>query len=231
MSNSGSVPLHVGYIVDGNRRWAKLRGIAKLQGHKTGFDVLKDIAKDTINMGTRYVSAYVFSNENWQRSKSEVAYLMRLVVHIAEHDIDDLIKENIKLIHVGSRDRLSPRVLKAIDSAVSKSAHCTKGVLALCINYGGQQEIVDAAKKLLAAHADPKTLTSAAFADALYAPELPNMDVLVRTSGEQRLSGFMLWRAAYAELIFIKKFWPDMTSGDVTDIFREYANRQRRFGQ
>lgn len=224
------LPKHLGLILDGNRRWASEQNLPAMKGHHEGAEVLKEIAIAAIDSGIKYVSAFVFSTENWKRSATEVNYLMRLIIRFYERNIDELIERDIKLVHVGSRDGLPKSVLSAIDKAVRKSQDCKKGVLALCINYGGQQEIVDAAKHLLANKTDPKHLTVRKFEEALYVPELPPVDVVIRTSGESRTSGFMLWHAAYAEYIFIEKYWPDFTKEDLKQALLEYVRRHRRFG-
>jgi undecaprenyl diphosphate synthase len=226
-----SLPKHIGFILDGNRRWAKEQGIPTLQGHRKGLDNFKDISIAAVHMGVRYVSAFMFSTENWNRAKTEVDYLMRLLIRFATSYVDELLENDIKVVHVGSREGLPPAVVRAIDGAAAKTAHCKKAVLALCINYGGQQEIVDATKKLLRERVDPVRLTTKDFAKQLYQPDLPELDLIVRTSGEYRLSGFMLWRASYAELMFVDKHWPAFTKQDLEIVLSQYAGRQRRFGK
>ncbi|MCA9348086.1 di-trans,poly-cis-decaprenylcistransferase [Candidatus Saccharibacteria bacterium] len=226
-----NLPSHIGYIVDGNRRWAKANGLASLQGHKRGFEVLRDISIASIEAGVQYVSAFCFSTENWNRSKTEVSYLMKLIVKLLNENINDMADRNIRIVHVGARDGLPKSVLVAIDKAVAKTADCTKGTLALCINYGGQQEIVDATKKLLRQRPDPVRLTIDDFSKALYTPYIPDIDLVVRTSGEYRTSGFMLWRTAYAEYSFVDKCWPDFTKQDLKLVLLDYARRHRRFGK
>lgn len=225
------LPKHVGFIVDGNRRWAKEQNLPTLKGHHKGFEVLKDIAITSIRAGIPYISAFIFSTENWNRSKSEVSYLMKLIIKLAEENLDEFLEQDIKIVHVGSRDGLPRQVLSALDRAVKKTADCKSGTLGLCVNYGGQQEIVDAAKYLLRHKFDPKRLNTRDFEQALYAPEVPPIDLVIRTSGEYRTSGFMLWRAAYAEYIFIDKYWPDLTKQDLKMALLYYAKRQRRFGK
>jgi undecaprenyl diphosphate synthase len=224
------LPQHIGYIVDGNRRWAKERGSPAYEGHMAGRFVLKDIVLDTIYAGVPFVSAYVFSTENWKRSKIEVDFLMKLVLQVVKEDLPDLIDKGIRIRHIGSRERLPKGVLKAIDDAEEKTRHLTRGTLGLCFNYGGHQEIVDAAKQCIDDGLKPEDVTTEAIDQRLYAPDIPPVDLLVRTSGEQRISNFMLWRAAYSELLFLDKYWPDMTKQDVAGIIEEYKRRSRRFG-
>lgn len=225
-----TAPKHIGYIVDGNRRWAKNRGLTTAQGHLAGYNVISDIAKASFDAGAEYVSAYIFSTENWKRSQAEVGNLMTLVMRLFTTDLIKLKNDNIKLRILGSRDRLDKKILKAIDKAEAETANNTGGTLALCFNYGGHQEIVDAVKKIIQSNIAAKDINTAVIEQNLYGPEIPPIDLMVRTSGEQRISNFMLWRVAYSEMIFIDKFWPDMTKQDVIGIIKEYDNRSRRFG-
>lgn len=224
------VPRHVGYIVDGNRRWAKKHGLPTYEGHLAGYNTLKDVAIATIDQGVEYMSAYVFSTENWKRSADEVRKLMALVLQLVSSDLPEFNRRNIRLKVLGSREGVDDKILKAIDKAETETAKNTAGTLALCFNYGGQLEIVDAVKKIVQSGVAPDQIDEELIAQNLYAPDVPPLDVVVRTSGEQRLSNFMLWRSAYSEFIFIKKNWPDMTKDDVTSIIKEYARRNRRFG-
>lgn len=230
MGKQTNLPQHVGFIVDGNRRWAKAHGLEPSEGHFAGYKKLEDILLDTIERGVPYVSAYIFSTENWHRSGPEVKYLMDLVVKILTEDLHNFIERGVRLRVAGTRVRLSRRVKKAIDAAESATKELKNGTVILSFNYGGHQEIIDAVnslRKTLAAH---KKVTAQIFEQFLYTPDVPPCDLIVRTSGEQRLSNFMLWRSAYSELIFLKKPWPDMTKRDVTAILKEYSQRQRRFG-
>ncbi|MGB4767710.1 MAG: polyprenyl diphosphate synthase [Candidatus Saccharimonas sp.] len=225
-----ALPVHVGYIVDGNRRWAVAHGVDSFVGHKRGYEALKEVLIETLRCGVRYTSAYVFSTENWNRPSREVNYLMNLFTRVLIDDIPVFIRENVRVKIVGSRERLSKRVLRAIERAESATAHLSGGDLLLCINYGGQQEIVDAMRRIVAQAVTPEDVTETLVARELYVPEVPACDLIVRTSGEQRLSNFMLWRSAYSELLFLEKQWPDMTKNDVPAILEEYTRRQRRFG-
>jgi len=224
------IPRHVGYIVDGNRRWAKHHGIPTYEGHLAGYNTLKDIAIATFDEGVEYMSAYVFSTENWKRSVDEVRKLMALVLKLVSSDLPEFQRRNIKLKILGSREGVDAKILKAIDKAVDETAGNTGGILALCFNYGGQLEITDAIKSIVQSGVAVEDITEETVTQNLYNPEVPPIDVVVRTSGEQRLSNFMLWRSAYSEFIFLDKNWPDMTKDDVTSIINEYTRRQRRFG-
>jgi len=221
-----SLPQHIGFIVDGNRRWARARGLPTLEGHRKGIELVEEVADECFKRGVPYVSFYIFSTENWGRSKEEVAYLMDLVVVNLKKFVKKCQKENIKIAILGTKERLSGKVLQAVEEAERETRDCGKrGTLGLCFNYGGKKEIADAVAKI------DGEVTEEKIEQALYHAEIPALDMMVRTSGEQRISGFMLWRVAYAELMFIEKNWPDMTREDVQEILAEFARRNRRFGK
>lgn len=225
-----NVPNHIGYIVDGNRRWAKKHGLPAYEGHLAGYNAIKDVAEASFQAGVKYVSAYSFSTENWKRSEEEVSKIMKLFLNMMTADLHIFDEKNIKLVVLGTRDRLSKRLVEAMDNAIARTANNTAGTLVLCFNYGGHQEIVDAVKKIVESGFPASGITSELIEKNLYSPEIPPVDLIVRTSGEQRISNFMLWRAAYSEMLFLEKYFPDMTKDDVTDIIKEYNKRSRRFG-
>lgn len=225
-----AIPRHIGYIVDGNRRWAKARGLKVYEGHEAGYQTLHDVILETIRAGVPYVSAYVFSTENWKRTKEEVGWLMGLLLRVLRSDAHIFIENNVRLKVIGTREGLSKPVLRAIDDIEAQTAELDGGELLLCLNYGGHQEIVDAVKGVIAEGTVSEDVTPELLGRHMYAPDVPPCDLIVRTSGEQRLSNFMLWHSAYSELMFIDKPWPDMTKQDVHDILKEYARRARRFG-
>ncbi|NLA43019.1 di-trans,poly-cis-decaprenylcistransferase [Candidatus Saccharibacteria bacterium] len=231
MDSNLKVPIHIGYIVDGNRRWAKSHGLPTYEGHMAGYNAIHDVAKATFEAGAEFVSAYIFSTENWKRSEEEVGKLMGLVLRLLTADLPKFTKNNIRLKVLGSREGVDEKIIKAIDNAESQTANNTAGTLALCFNYGGQLEIADACKKIVQSGVAADSITPETIARNLYSPDIPPIDLVVRTSGEQRLSNFMLWRSAYSELLFIDKSWPDMTKEDVSVIMEEYNNRIRRFGK
>ena len=224
------IPKHIGFIVDGNRRWAKKHGLPAYEGHLAGYNAISDIVTATFEAGVEFATAYIFSTENWKRSEDEVSKLMGLILRLLTSDLPIFEKNNIKLLVIGSRENVDERILKAIDNAEAVTANNTAGTLALCFNYGGQVEIVDAVKKIVQSGISADDITTDLISQNMYAPEIPPVDIVVRTSGEQRLSNFMLWRAAYSEMMFIDKMWPDMTKDDVTAIINEYSKRSRRFG-
>jgi undecaprenyl diphosphate synthase len=184
----------------------------------------------TFDAGVEFMSIYVFSTENWKRSEDEVNKLMKLILSILTNDLKEFKTENVRLMVLGSKDNLSDKIIKAIGKAEKETEDCTRGTLAICFNYGGQQEIVDAVKKIVQSGVKPEKIDRKLIEGNLYSPEVPPLDLLVRTSGEQRISNFMLWRAAYSEMMFLDKPWPDMTKRDVKTILQEYSKRQRRFG-
>ncbi len=224
------MPEHLGFILDGNRRWARKHSLPVFDGHLAGYNALKEVAQACFDQGIPYVSLYVFSTENWQRDKSEISGIMRLMLRAVGSDLKDLIKNQVRVRFLGSREGLSPKILDALAKAEERTIGYTRGTLAFCFNYGAQAEIVSAARQCVEDGLTANQITEQAIASRLYAPEIPPIDMIVRTSGEKRLSNFMLWRAAYSELLFLEKYWPDMTKQDVTDIISEYQRRQRRFG-
>jgi undecaprenyl diphosphate synthase len=200
------------------------------EGHLAGYSAIHEVVKASFDAGIEYVSIYIFSTENWKRSEDEVNKLMGLVLKLLTSDLHIFEENNIKLTILGSRERVSSKILDAIDNAEAQTAGNTRGTLAVCFNYGGQLEIADAFKKIIQSGATPENVTPELISQNMYAPEVPPVDLIVRTSGEQRLSNFMLWRAAYSEFIFLEKLWPDMTKEDVTGILEEYSRRDRRIG-
>ena len=222
-----NTPVHIGFIVDGNRRWARENNLPTLEGHKKGFSEIETIAEKVFNSGVKFASFYVFSTENWQRSKEEVSYLMQLLRAGIGRLSKKMFKNNIKCLVLGGEKNVPEDLLKSIKEAEELTKDCTGGTACFCFNYGGQQEIVDPANKA----AKDGEITIESLSQNLYKPEVPPVDLIVRTSGEERISGFMLWRAAYSEFIFLKKYWPDITPDDIDEILKEYKNRQRRFGK
>ena len=228
---STQLPTHLGIILDGNRRWAKTRGLKTVDGHKEGAETFKKVSLAAFDRGVKYLSAFVFSTENWQRTNDEVSFLMKLMIRAVELHLDEFHQKNIKIVVVGSRTDVPKAVLKSIERTEQKTASNTGGTLALCFNYGGKQELVDAVKAIVAEGTVPIDVTQDLITAHVYRPEIPGIDLLIRTSGEARTSGFMLWRADYAELLFIDKMWPDFTDNDLDDALADYASRKRRFGK
>ncbi|HVX58739.1 MAG TPA: polyprenyl diphosphate synthase [Candidatus Saccharimonadales bacterium] len=224
------VPTHLGLILDGNRRWAKEHGLKPFEGHRRGYFRLKKIALAAFERDVKYVSAFVFSTENWSRSTSEVEYLMDLLHWVIKHEVSSLHKKNVRVMFAGTKHGLNPTIVKDIAEAEAKTLGNTGGTLILCLNYGGQQELSDAAAAIIRSGVAASDVTPQMISEHLYNPTLPPIDLIIRTSGEQRLSGFMLWSAAYAELKFVLKHWPAFTVADLEAALKDYANRERRFG-
>lgn len=227
---AGDVPRHLGLILDGNRRWARANGVPLMEGHRQGYENLKTIADAAFDEGVEYVSAYVFSTENWGRSKEEVSYLMRLLLWILKHEIENFTKHGIRVRTLGMKVRLGKALLRAIRQAEEATKDNTRGTLLLCLDYGGQQEVIDAMKQIVASGVAPDDITAELIGRHLYAPDTPPLDLIIRTSGEQRLSNFMLWEGAYSELMFSQANWPDFSVAELRQMFDAYARRQRRFG-
>lgn len=224
------VPKHLGLILDGNRRWAKAHNVPIIEGHRQGYANLKIISEAAFDDGVEYISAYVFSTENWNRSADEVKSLMKLLLWVIKHEVDNFSKHGIRLQTMGSKFRLGKALIKAIHVAEEKTKNNTGGTLMLCLNYGGQQEIVDAMKRIVEAGTLAEDITSELISANLYAPGIPPVDLIIRTSGEQRLSNFMLWEGAYSELMFTPTFWPDFNTAELKQMFVKYGQLQRRTG-
>ncbi len=223
-------PAHLGLILDGNRRWAREHGLPVIEGHRRGYQALKKVTRSALKHGVRYVSAYVFSTENWKRDRDEVRSLMKLFLWIAKHEVKDLNRDGIRLRVIGSKLRLGHALAHAIREAEELTKNNTRGTLLLCLDYGGQQEIVDAMKRIAETGYAPEDITPELINKFLYAPDVPPIDLLIRTSGEQRISNFMLWESAYSELLFDKGYWPDFDDTKLEAALEEYTRRQRRFG-
>jgi undecaprenyl diphosphate synthase len=224
------VPHHIGIILDGNRRWAADKNIPKLEGHRAGYETLKTVATYAFKKGASFISAFVFSTENWGRSQQEVDYLMKLLLWVAKNEVESFNKQNIRVRFLGEEEKLSPNVLKAMRNAEEKTKNNTAGTLLLCLNYGGKQEIASAATKFLRANPNADAITVEDISNYIYEPSVPDIDLIIRTSGEQRLSNFMLWRAAYSELYFTEAHWPAFTEAMFDEALEAYSIRQRRFG-
>lgn len=226
-----TIPQHLGIIMDGNRRWAKERGLSARQGHTKGQETLRTIARAAFEKGVTYISVYAFSTENWKRTEDEVGHLMKLLVRGIDTYTDEFNDAGVKVVFLGERADLDTKILRAIEKAEQKTAQNNKGTLAVCFNYGGQRELVSAVQQIADDGVAAADITEETIAQRLYQPDIPPVDLVVRTSGEQRLSNFMLWRAAYSEFIFIDKHWPDFSPEDLDEVLLRYAERVRRFGQ
>ena len=229
MDKSQITVKHLGFIVDGNRRWAKEKNLPTLKGHQKGLEkvemVIEELAK---SKQVEFASFYLFSTENWNRTKEEVDYLMDLLTSKIIGLAKKMAKNNVKCLVFGSENNVPAKVLEGLKEAENITKDCTGLAACICFNYGGKQEIADAATRAVK---NGEQITPESIEANLYHPEVPACDMIVRTSGEERISGFMLWRAAYAEFLFLKKYWPDIEAKDVKNILEEYQNRNRRFGK
>lgn len=219
---------HLGVICDGNRRWAKEKGLPTFKGHEKGLSVIEEMVDAADNAGIPFISFYVFSTENWNRTAEEVGYLMKLI----EVKVMGLAKKmkarNGKMVILGSKKKVDPKLVTMLEKAEKLTEDCTGITVGICFNYGGELEIAEAAT--IANEVDGE-ITPETIRKHLYHPEIPDVDMVVRTSGEERISGFMLWRASYAEFFFMKKYFPDVVPEDMDFIIKEYENRHRRFGK
>ena len=219
---------HLGIIADGNRRWAKENGLPKIEGHTRGLKTIETLVATAASEGIPYITFYVFSTENWGREETEVSHIMKLAEKKILKMAEKMAKNNVRLLILGSRGRVNPMLTSLGEKAEKITAGCTGTTACFCFNYGGEQEIADAANIALEADGE---ITPETIRKHLYHPEVPDVDMVVRTSGEERISGFMLWRVAYAEMMFIKKYFPEMTGDDIKEILKEYDSRSRRFGK
>lgn len=228
------VPTHVAIIMDGNRRWARARGLPTVAGHRQGAQAVRRAVEGCVRQGVRYLTLYAFSSENWRRPIGEVGELMRLLRFYLQREIDALHENQVRLRVIGERARLAPDIVALIERAEARTAGNPRMDLVIALDYGGRQEIVRAARSLaLAARdrgLDPATIDEGLFARALYAADVPDPDLLIRTSGEQRISNFLLWQLAYTELVFLPIGWPDFSEEHLASAIAEFARRERRYG-
>ncbi|MDO4507772.1 MAG: polyprenyl diphosphate synthase [Candidatus Saccharibacteria bacterium] len=219
---------HLGIIADGNRRWAKKNGLATIKGHEKGLETIEMLIREAGGLGIPFITFYVFSTENWGRSADEVSNIMKLAASRILKLAEKMAKNNARLLILGSKERVNPKLMSMMEEAERITANCDGITACFCFNYGGEQEIADAAKVAIEADGE---ITPETIRKHLYRPEVPNLDMVVRTSGEERISGFMLWRAAYAEFLFLEKLFPEVEEGDLQKIVDEYEKRNRRFGK
>lgn len=222
---------HLAIIPDGNRRWAKDRGLPTLEGHRRGYDKIKDLGGWCIDRGIKNLTVWGFSTENWKRTEEEVGYLMNLIFLALTKELDFYNKKGIRIRVIGLRDGLPEDVLRAIDGAEAATVSNGKGQINICVNYGGHAEIVAATRRLIAEGRTANEITEESFAAATWFGGVPDVDLIVRTSGEQRLSGFLPWNGAYAELKFLQKHFPDFEEKDLDALIEEFDSRERRFGK
>ncbi len=230
----GAVPQHVGLIMDGNGRWAISRGKSRSDGHRAGVERLRSVLRFSADVGIKALTVYAFSKENWKRPRWEVETLMRLLIDFLDRELPDLNREGVQIRFIGDRDGISSRVLAAMDRARESTRQNERIVFNVAFNYGGRDEIVRATRHLMAAAAAgriaPEQLDEAAFDAQLDTSALPAVDLVIRTSGEERLSNFLLWQCAYAEFVFVQEHWPDFDDDRYARALAQYQERNRRFG-
>jgi len=226
------IPKHLGIIVDGNRRWAKEKRLPALEGHRRGFDNLKKIAEYARKKGVKILTVYCFSSENWQRSKKEVGYLMKLLAEaLAKKNIKETHQKGVKIRVIGQREKLSQFLQRKIKEAEELTKNNKKGILNLAISYGGRPEIIEAIKKIVKKKVPASKITENIINQNLWTADLSYPDLIIRTGGEIRLSNFLTWQSAYSEFYFTKKYWPAFTEKDLDKALLDYSRRKRRFGK
>ncbi len=228
MENQKNPPCHLGIILDGNRRWAKEHGLPALEGHRKGFENVKLIIQAAQNKGIEILTLFCFSTENWNRSKEEIDYLMDIFRESLSDYFAKFNKKNVKINVLGQKEKFARDIKERIEKIESETKNNTGMTLNLALSYGGRAELVDAIKKIVKKGIDPDKITESTVKDNLWTSDV---DLIIRTGGEQRLSGFLLWHAAYSEFLFVKKYWPDFNENDLEAALAKYASRQRRFGK
>lgn len=226
------LPIHVGIIMDGNGRWARQRNLNRTAGHREGLKATKAIVKAAADLGIKYLSLYTFSTENWKRAQEEVSFLMGLVHQHLRKEYDFYRENEIRIRHSGDLSGLPPEVQEDIRTVIQDTASHTRLTVNLAINYGGKNEIVRAVRKLIQSNPSltPEEVTETSIEQNLDNPDIPDLDLIIRTAGELRLSNFLLWESAYAELYFSPKLWPDFTPEDFLEALLNYQSRNRKFG-
>ncbi len=224
------LPKHIAIIMDGNGRWAKAQDLPRVAGHRKGGQVLKQIVRYAGEIGVAHLSVYAFSTENWNRPKTEIAALFKLLVDFCDNQVDELIASGTRLRFLGDIDGMPLLQRQAMRLAEQKTAAGQGLNFNVCINYGGRQEIITAIKRIVSAGLTVDQIDAAAVAKRLYSVDIPDPDLIIRTSGEQRLSNFFLWQSAYAEFVFVDVNWPDFTAQTLADCIAIYNTRQRRYG-
>ena len=224
-------PQHVAIIMDGNRRWARARHLPAIAGHRAGVEALRRTLRAARTRGIHYVTAYAFSSENWQRADEEVRGLLRLLEEVVTSEVPDLVRDGVRLRVIGRLWELPEGLQRAIAGAMERTAAGAVNTLTIAFNYGGRKEIVDAARALVRRGLDAEAIDEEAFASALYTVGTPDPELLIRTGGETRVSNFLLWQVAYAEMHATTVLWPDFAEGDLDRALADYASRDRRFGR
>ncbi len=225
------VPVHVGCVMDGNGRWARKRGLPRSEGHNAGEEALFDVVEGALELGIEWFTVYAFSTENWKRPADEVRYLLGVNQSIITRRLSELDERDVRVRFAGRRDwRVPKRLIRSMDEALERTEANKAMTLTIAFNYGGRAEIVDAARSLVAEGVPPEKVDERAIRSHLYLPDMPDPDLVIRTSGEFRISNFLLWELAYSELVFTDVLWPDFRRENLFEAVREYQSRDRRFG-
>ena len=227
---TSSIPAHVAIIMDGNGGWAKERGLPRLAGHRAGTQNLRTIIRAAAKLGIKQLTFYAFSTENWARPQDEVNGLMDLLAEFLESEIQELHKEGARLLHIGHLEGLGSVLQKKVEDAIELTKNNTKIDVILAFNYGGRDEIVCAVKKLIQAGTPAEEVNIQSLSDAMFTAGIPDPDIVIRTSGEQRTSNFLVWQSVYSEWFFPKTYWPDFSEADLAHIVEDFNKRDRRFG-
>ncbi|MBU0573086.1 MAG: isoprenyl transferase [Candidatus Margulisiibacteriota bacterium] len=225
------IPDHIAVIMDGNGRWARQRGMPRIEGHRRGAASLKEAVKTCAEIGVKYLTVYAFSTENWNRPDAEVSFLMTLFSQTIDREVEELNKNNVRLNFLGQLDRFSPDLQKKMKASMEKLAKNTGLTLNVMVNYGGRAELVDAVKKIVARGVEAKGLREEDISENLYTAGMPDPDLLVRTASEMRVSNFLLWQIAYAEIYVTDVLWPDFRREAMLDAIEAYGKRERKFGK
>jgi undecaprenyl diphosphate synthase len=229
-----TLPQHIAVIMDGNGRWAAERGLPRTEGHRAGAEAVQRIVENCAAAGIEFLTLYAFSSENWKRPAAEVEALMSLLEYFLRHKLSQMLTENVRFQAIGRISQLPESCQRALHEAIEKTAANTGLTLILALNYGGREEIIDGVKSIVRhvqeGHLDPAMITAEVFDKHLYTRYYPDPDLLIRTSGEMRISNFLLWQISYAEMWITKKMWPDFSADDLIEAISDYTRRQRRFG-
>ena len=235
LKNSGEMPRHIAIIMDGNGRWAKKRGLPRVAGHKRGVDTVKDIVKACVQLGVKYLTLYTFSTENWKRPKDEVSTLMRLLVSTLRREVDELNENDVRLATIGELSALPVEVQNELEDSIQKTKNNNALVLNLALNYSGRWELLNAIKKIAQLTADGSLnvdeINEEYIARFLNTCDIPDPDLLIRTSGEFRVSNFLLWQIAYTEFFITDVYWPEFSRQNLYEAIRSFQKRERRFGK
>ncbi len=225
------IPTHVAIIMDGNGRWAKARGLPRLAGHRAGVDNLRRIIRACVEFGIQYLTIFAFSTENWARPKEEVDGLMSIMEEVIDRELDELDAEGVQIRHVGKLEGVRPDLQAKIRYAVERTRHNDRLVLNVAFNYGGRDEIVQAIRRIIQDGVPPEEVNEELVSRYLYTADCPDPDLVIRTSGEVRISNFLLWQSAYAEWYFTPVYWPDFDKEELRKALEDYSRRERRFGR